>query len=210
MAEETGDIDAVGAWVLETAIHQAATWRHSMAHCADLWVAVNLSSFQLGNPHSLTAIQQILADPAVQADHVILEITETALTADVAAGIGTINTLKRAGVRIAIDNFGSGHTSLTTLARLPIDILKIDRCLVSDQTAGPPSGPMLEGILGLAQKLSLTVIAEGIEQPDQLDLLRTLGCTQGQGYLLGRPTPASEIHALLASGGLLHLTQPIT
>jgi diguanylate cyclase (GGDEF)-like protein len=209
VAEETGDIDAVGAWVLETASRQAATWRHSMAHCADLWVAVNLSSVQFSNPHSLTAIEQILADPARQADHIVLEINETALTADVAAGIATMNTLKRSGVRIAIDNFGFGYTSLATLARLPIDILKIDRSLVSDQTAGPPSAPMLEGILGLAHKLSLTVIAEGIEQPDQLDLLLTLGCTQGQGYFLGRPTSAIETHALLASGGLLHLTQPI-
>jgi EAL domain-containing protein (putative c-di-GMP-specific phosphodiesterase class I) len=210
MAEETGDIDAVGVWVLKTATRQAATWRHSMAHCADLWIAINLSPLQLDNPHSLTAVQQILADPSLQADHVILEIPETALTADVAASIATINTMKRGGVRIAIDNFGSGYTSLTTLARLPIDILKIDRCLVSDQTTGPPSAPMLEGILGLAHKLSLTVIAAGIEQPDQLDLLRNLGCTQGQGYLLGRPAPAVEIHALLASGGLLHPTQPIT
>jgi EAL domain-containing protein (putative c-di-GMP-specific phosphodiesterase class I) len=207
LAEETGDIDAVGGWVLDTATRQASAWRHSMDHCADLWLSVNLSPFQLANPDGVIAIEQILADPTVQADHVVLEITERALTSDIEASIATLNALKRFGVRIAIDDFGSGFTSLSTLARLRVDLLKIDPSFVSDQTSGPPSAPMLEGILGLADRLSLTVIAKGIEQPRQLDLLRTLGCTQGQGYLLGRPTPAIEFEALLASGGLLHLSQ---
>jgi diguanylate cyclase (GGDEF)-like protein len=210
LAEETGDIDGIGRWVLDTAARQAAIWRQDMEHCANLWMAVNISAFELASPHSLTALQKLLAEPALQADHVILEVSETALTAAAATAIGSLNSLKSCGVRIAIDNFGSGYTSLTTLARLPVDILKIDHAFVSDQTAGPPSVPMLEGIIGLANKLSLTVIAEGIEQPEELHLLRTLGCTQGQGYLLGRPTPAIELQALLASGGLLHLSQSAT
>ena len=138
-------------------------------------------------PHSLAAIQAILADPAVQADHVVLEVTETALAADVDGGIASLNTLKGFGVRIAIDDFGTGFSSLSTLASLPVDILKIDRSFVSGQASASPSVPMLEGILGLADKLSLEVIAEGIEEPEQLDLLRTLGCNMGQGYLLARP-----------------------
>jgi len=205
LAEESGDIDAIGCWVLDTATRQVASWRQTMPHCDSLWVAVNLSVFQLCNPESLAAIQRILADPAVQADKVVLEVTETALAADVDGGIASLTTLKGFGVRIAIDDFGTGFSSLSTLAGLPVDILKIDRSFVSGQASATPSVPMLEGILGLANKLSLAVTAEGIEEPEQLDLLRTLGCHMGQGYLLARPAPAHVLEALLASGGLLQL-----
>jgi diguanylate cyclase (GGDEF)-like protein len=209
LAEETGDIDALGCWVLDTATRQVATWRATMDHCSSLWVSVNLSPHQLASPHSLAAIERILTDPAVEADNVVLEITETALAADVDGGVSSLNALKRLGVRLAIDDFGTGFSSLSTLASLPVDVLKIDRAFVSG-ASGSPSVPMLEGILGLAGKLSLAVIAEGIEEPAQLDLLRTLGCFTGQGYLLARPAPAATIEALLASGGLLEVTQPAT
>ena len=208
LAEETGDIEAIGCWVLETATHQVAGWRASMDHCSRLWVAVNLSLYQLPNPRSLASIQAILADPLVRAENVVLEVTETALASDVDGGIAKLNSLKSLGVRLAIDDFGTGFSSLSTLASLPIDILKIDRAFVSGNASGSPSVPMLEGILGLAQKLSLAVIAEGIEEPEQLDLLRDLGCYTGQGYLLARPAPATAIEALLVAGGLLAVTQP--
>ena len=203
LAEETGDIDAIGCWVLDTATRQVAGWRQTMPHCADLWVAVNLSAFQLTNPKSLAALQAILVDPAVQADKVVLEVTETALATGIDGGLASLNTLKGFGVRIAIDDFGTGFSSLSTLAILPVDILKIDRSFVSGQASATPSMPMLEGILGLANKLSLTVIAEGIEETQQLNLLSTLGCRLGQGYLLARPAPADVLEALLASGGLV-------
>jgi EAL domain-containing protein (putative c-di-GMP-specific phosphodiesterase class I) len=205
LAEETGDIDAIGCWVLETATRQVAGWRRTMEHCADLWVSVNLSAYQLPNAHSLAAVQRILANPATEADHVVLEVTETALAADVDGGIASLNLLKSLGVRIAVDDFGTGFSSLSTLASLPVDILKIDRSFVSGQASIAPSVPMLEGILGLAEKLSLAVIAEGIENVEQLELLRTLGCSMGQGYLLARPASAGAIRKLLASGGLLSL-----
>jgi diguanylate cyclase (GGDEF)-like protein len=208
LAEETGDIEAIGCWVLETATRQVAGWRVTMDHCSRLWVAVNLSLYQLPNPRSLAAIQRILSDPLVRAENVILEVTETALASDVDGGIAKLDSLKSLGVRLAIDDFGTGFSSLSTLASLPIDILKIDRAFVSGNASGSPSVPMLEGILGLAQKLSLAVIAEGIEDPEQLDLLRDLGCFTGQGYLLARPAPASVVEALLAAGGLLPVTAP--
>ena len=203
LAEETGDIDAIGCWVLDTATRQVAGWRQTIVNCASLWLSVNLSAFQLPNAHSLAAIQHILADPGVEADKVVLEVTETALAADVDGGIAALNSLKRFGVRIAIDDFGTGFSSLSTLASLPVDIIKIDRSFVSGQPSAAPSVPMLEGILGLANKLSLEVVAEGIEEPEQLDLLRTLGCTMGQGYLLARPASAPALEELLASGSLL-------
>jgi diguanylate cyclase (GGDEF)-like protein len=206
LAEETGDIDAIGCWVLDTATRQVAVWRETMHHCEEMWVSVNLSALQLPESDGLADIERILADPAAQADKVVLEVTETVLAADVDGGIASLTSLKRLGVRIAIDDFGTGFSSLSTLARLPVDILKIDRSFVSGQASTSPSVPMLEGIFGLADKLSLDVVAEGIEEFEQLDLLSTLGCQMGQGYLLGRPAPAHLLESLLASGGLLHVS----
>jgi len=211
LAEESGDIDTIGAWVLDTATRQVAAWRHSMEHCNSLWVSVNLSALQLASPSSLAVVQHILADPSAEADKVVLEVSETALASDIPGGIEYLHTLKELGVRIAVDDFGTGSASLSTLADLPVDILKIDGSFVSGQTPSVPATPslptvpMLQGILGLAKNLSLAVIAEGIEEPDQLDLLRWLGCSMGQGYLLAWPTSAHVLEAMLASGGLLQL-----
>jgi diguanylate cyclase (GGDEF)-like protein len=203
LAEETGDIDAIGCWVLDTAARQVAGWRQRMDHCHGLWVSVNISPFQFPKPDGLAAIQNVLADPAVQADKVVLEVTETALAAYADGGLAALTSLKRFGVRIAIDDFGTRFSSLSTLASLPVDTLKIDRCFISgSHVATSSSVPMLEGIMGLASKLSLDVIAEGIEEPEQLDLVRRLGCHMGQGFLLARPTPADVLEAVLASRSL--------
>ena len=154
LAEETGDIEAIGRWVLGTASRQAASWRAAMSHCGDLWVSINLSTLQLPSPLNLAAIETILRDPA-------------------------------------------------SLADLPADILKIDRSFLSGDADDAPSAALLEGIVGLAHKLNLEAIAEGIENPGQLALLRGLGCRLGQGYLLSLPGPARAIEALLASGARL-------
>jgi diguanylate cyclase (GGDEF)-like protein len=204
LAEETGDITAIGAWVLDTATRQAAGWRQSMDHCAGLWVSVNLSPIQLT---TLASLRDILTDPATQPEHVVLEITETGLGADLDGGIAALTALKEYGVRIAIDDFGRGFSSLSTLAALPIDILKIDQYFVSGRAPRTPSAPMLDAILGLADKLSLAVIAEGIETSAQLQMLQQLGCPLGQGFLLARPVPADTMHTLLAAGGLLPITE---
>ena len=205
LAEETGDIEAIGCWVLSTASRQAARWRASMSHCGNLWVSVNLSTLQLPSPRNLAAIESILTDPAAQADKVVLEVTETALASSVDGGITALNRLKRFGVRIAIDDFGTGYSSLSALAELPADILKIDRSFLSGDASDAPAAAMLEGILGLANKLNLEAIAEGIENPGQLDLVRSLGCRMGQGYLLSRPGPAALIENLLAADARLQL-----
>jgi diguanylate cyclase (GGDEF)-like protein len=210
IAEESGDIDAVGCWVLDTAARRVAAWRDAMPHCANLWVSVNLSAFQLPSPHSVASLSRVLADPAVQADKIVLEVTETALAVNVDDGIASLEALKTSGVRVAIDDFGTGYSSLSTLARLPVDILKIDRSFVSGPASAEPAARMLEGILVLANKLALPVIAEGIEAPEQLELLRSLGCRMGQGYLLGRPASAVAIESLLAAGGLLSVNSTAT
>jgi diguanylate cyclase (GGDEF)-like protein len=203
-AEETGDINAIGQWVLETATRQAAVWRE-MDHCAELWMSVNLSGYQLSHPESLTAIEDILTDPGARPNQIVLEIKETALAADIDGGTAALNRLRNLGVRIAIDDFGTGLSSLSTLAGLPVDILKID-CSFAASQASASSAPLMEGLLGLAAKLSLEVIAKGIEEPHQLELLRGLGCHRGQGFLLARPTSAEALDLLLAAGGLIHVT----
>jgi len=206
LAEETGDIDAVGCWVLDTASRQAARWRATFPHCANLWIAVNLSTIQLPNPRNLAAIRRILAHPAAEAHKVVLEVTETALAGSSDGGVAALKTLKDTGVRVAIDDFGTGYSSLSSLAVLPADILKIDRSFLGRQASQAQAAAMLEGILGLARMLSLDVIAEGIEEPGQLELLRELDCQMGQGYLLARPCPAEALAALLAAGARL---QPV-
>jgi diguanylate cyclase (GGDEF)-like protein len=206
LAEQTGDIDAIGCWVLDTATRQVATWRQTMDHCQNLWVLVNLSALQLVNPQSLAAIQHILADPTTQADKVVVEVTAAALAADVSGSRATLNTLRGLGARIAIHGAGTDSASLLTLAAAPVDILKIDGCLVAGQASAAASAPpTLEGIIAVASELSLPVIAEGIDGPDQLDLLRRLGCNMGQGYFLAWPASAHDFETTLASGGLLPL-----
>jgi diguanylate cyclase (GGDEF)-like protein len=206
LAEETGDIDAIGIWVLETAIRQVGEWRRSMPHCAEMWVSVNVSGHQLVTSESRAAIQHLLADPTVDADMIVLEITETAVTSDVEGGIASLNAWRRYGVRVALDDFGTGFASLSTLATLPLDMLKIDRSFISGPHAGATCVPIVAGILGLAGKLGLDVVAEGIEQRAELELIRGMGCRLGQGYLLARPSSAQAIEALLSSGGLLQVT----
>ncbi|AXJ11928.1 GGDEF domain-containing protein [Arthrobacter sp. PM3] len=200
LAEETGEIGPIGCWVLDTATRHVAGWRRSPGTAGDIWVSVNLSTLQLSSDRNLAALERILANPAVQADKVILEVTESALATSADGGVGALHRLKSFGVRIAIDDFGTGFSSLSTLAVLPADILKIDRSFLSGLPRDAQAAAMLEGILEVARKLHLAVIAEGIEDTGQLELLRSLGCDMGQGYLLAGPSPSPVLEALLGSG----------
>ncbi|WP_043422216.1 putative bifunctional diguanylate cyclase/phosphodiesterase [Arthrobacter sp. 9MFCol3.1] len=203
LAEETGEIGPIGCWVLDTASRHVAGWRRSPGTAEDFWVSVNLSTLQLSSDRNLAALERILAHPASQADKVILEVTESALATSADGGVAALNRLKSFGVRIAIDDFGTGFSSLSTLAALPADILKVDRAFLSGLPGDAPAAAMLEGILEVARKLDLAVIAEGIEHTGQLDLLRSLGCDMGQGFLLAGPSPSPVLVALLASGARL-------
>lgn len=203
LAEETGEIGPIGCWVLDTASRHVAGWRRSPGTAGDFWVSVNLSTLQLSSDRNLAALERILARPASQADKVILEVTESALATSADGGVAALTRLKSFGVRIAIDDFGTGFSSLSTLAALPADILKIDRAFLTGLPGDAPAAAMLEGILEVARKLDLAVIAEGIEDTGQLDLLRSLGCDMGQGFLLASPSPSPVLEALLASGARL-------
>lgn len=201
MAEQTGAIDEIGVWVLHTATEQLARWRQ-IPIAKDLWVSVNLSPVQLRNPRTVVELTELLYQGPVDAEAVVLEITETALVLGVEEAVDALQSLKATGARIALDDFGTGQSSLSTLAGLPIDLLKIDRAFVSGQADGVPSEPVLQTVLALAGNLDLVVVAEGIEQPAQTRVLTSLGCTLGQGFGLARPAPAEAITSLVLKGAL--------
>lgn len=206
LAEQTGDIDEIGLWVLRTATNQLARWRQAGGAHPDLWMSVNLSPVQLRNDAVVARLVETLTAGPVPADAVLLELTESALVLGVEGAVAALQALKDTGARIALDDFGTGLSSLSTLAGLPVDILKIDRAFVSGQVRGIPSTPVLRTVVALAEHLGLGVIAEGVEEGEQRRALQALGCQLGQGFGLARPTTPELVTALLdqlpRAGGL--------
>jgi diguanylate cyclase (GGDEF)-like protein len=196
IAEQSGDIDAIGLWVLRTGMNQLARWRGAGTH-PELWLAVNLSPVQLRNQRVVAQLADLLSHGPVPANAIVLEVTESALVLGVDGAVGALQTLKDTGARVALDDFGTGLSSLSTLTGLPVDILKIDRAFVSGQDDGIPSTAVLQTVLTLADHLKLDVIAEGVEDSAQTAVLRKLGCQYGQGYGLARPARAGVIADVL-------------
>jgi EAL domain-containing protein (putative c-di-GMP-specific phosphodiesterase class I) len=195
LAEENGAIAAIDRWVLCQACHQAAKW---VAEGHDVGVAVNVSAYQLGRASFAEDIRRALESSGIEPSLLTLELTETTLMRDVAAACERLRKIKLLGVRVAMDDFGTGYASLSYLQRMPVDVLKIDRSFVAALDDGEGGRELLNAILGVAQSLSLTVIAEGIEEYSQLSALEQLGCQMAQGFLLGQPVPAEDIHAVIA------------
>jgi len=194
LAEESRLIVPIGRWVLEEACRQAAAWE---AAGLRLGVSVNVSAYQLSRGDFAQDVQHALASSGVRPSAVTLEITETALVRDVPAACERLREVKALGVRVAIDDFGTGYASLSHLQRLPVDILKIDRSFIAALSDGEQSRALLEAILGVGRALSLSVVAEGIEERSQRVLLEQMGCQMAQGFLLGHPGPAQDIVDLL-------------
>jgi diguanylate cyclase (GGDEF)-like protein/PAS domain S-box-containing protein len=190
IAEESGLIAPLGAWVLEQACRQAVTWG------GERFVSVNLSPRQLSHadvPALLTrALETTGADPA----SIELEITENVLMEQTAGALATLRRLKAIGVRLVLDDFGTGWSSLAYLKRFPLDGLKIDREFVAGLGGSPEDTAIVAAVLSMAEALELDVIAEGVETEAQLAWLREHRCGFAQGYLLGRPVPAGELAAL--------------
>ena len=205
LAEESGLIVPIGQWVLGDACRQAAAWS---AQGIDLGLAVNVSAFQLGRAGFADDVRTTLARTGVAPSSLTLEITETALMRDVPAAAERLRALRQLGVLVAIDDFGTGYASLSQLQRIPVDILKIDRTFVEALKDGGQSRELLEAILGVGQSLSLTIVAEGVEDISQKELLERMGCQLAQGTLLGRPTSPDEVAAMLAPAGDYLLARP--
>jgi diguanylate cyclase (GGDEF)-like protein len=197
LAEQTGLILPLGAWVLETACKQIAAWA-GLKGTAHLAVAVNISARQLLNPdfvqNVLTTLDRTGADP----HNLKLELTESMFVEDLEDVIAKMTLLKSHGVRFSLDDFGMGYSSLAYLRRLPLDQLKIDQEFVRDILVDASSGAIAQSIVSLSKAMGLSVIAEGVETEGQRDFLARLGCHSFQGFLFSGPLPLEEFQVLLA------------
>jgi diguanylate cyclase (GGDEF)-like protein len=199
VAEENGSIETIGRWVLADACRQAAAWTPLPGMPADFAVAVNVSPRQLQAHDFIAVVMDTLRETGLAPERLVIEVTETAMFVDAMATGAKLEHLRRCGVRIALDDFGTGYASLSHLRRFPVDILKIARDFVVDGEASGEEWAFAAAIVALARTLGLEVIAEGIEQPRQVERLRELGCELGQGYYLGRPAKVADIDAALAA-----------
>ncbi len=188
IAEETGLIVPIGDWVLRKACAQAVAW--IMRGLGPLKLSVNLSAAQFRQPRLVAGIAEIVAKTALAPEFLDLELTEGMLVEDTANSIAILNELKELGVGVAIDDFGTGYSSLSYLKRFRLDALKIDRSFVRDLVTDADDGAIVKATIALAHSLRLQVIAEGVEIEAQLDVLRSLGCDEAQGYLFSPPLPA--------------------
>ncbi len=190
VAERVGLIDQIGEWVLRTACRQAAQWRRDSN--VSLPVAVNISPRQLENCAFYDTVRQVLKETGLPPEMLELEVTESVLQTGTAV-CSTLERIRSIGVRIAIDDFGTGYSSLASLKKLPIDCVKIDRVFVADMLQHRKDTMLLGTIIEMAHAFDCRVVAEGVESSRQGEALKSLGCDILQGYLLGRPMPASAI-----------------
>ena len=182
IAEECGFITQLGQWVLREACREAARWT------APLRIAINLSPIQFQHGNLTQDVAAILAETGLAPERLELEITEGVLLADKANAIDTLTALKQLGVRIAMDDFGTGYSSLSYLQSFPFDKIKIDRSFVAGLQGNDDARAIVKAVIGLSHALNLPVVAEGVENDYQLELLRSELCTEVQGYLIGRPS----------------------
>ncbi|NVD45032.1 putative bifunctional diguanylate cyclase/phosphodiesterase [Qipengyuania atrilutea] len=187
LAEETGLILPIGEWVVREACRHAATWD------GDLSVAVNVSPKQFGSPELATKILQAISTSGIAPQRLELEITESIFIANVEKTLSTLHRLRNLGVKIALDDFGTGYSSLSYLRSFPFDKVKIDRSFVQDLANGGNGHAVIRAITTLAEALGMDTLAEGVEDPGQLDILRREGCRNIQGYLFSKPLQASNV-----------------
>jgi diguanylate cyclase (GGDEF)-like protein len=199
VAEATGLIVPLGAWVLRTACGQARRWRE--AGHDSLRLLVNLSVRQFQEPALVQQVAETLAREGLPPELLELEITESVAMRDTAASEDVLGGLRSVGVRLSIDDFGTGYSSLEYLRRFPIHTLKVDRTFVRDVQTDEGDAAIVSAVVAMAHRLGLTVIAEGVEHPGQLEFLRAQGCDAVQGFLISRPLPADALHAFLAARG---------
>jgi len=195
IAEDTGLIVPIGAWVMRTACAQNKAWQD--AGLGKLRVAVNLSARQFSAADLLPGIEAVLIDTGLDPSCLELELTESLFMSDVTPAVELLHRMKSLGVNLSIDDFGTGYSSFSYLSRFPIDVLKIDRSFVNDITQDANDAAIVASIIALAHNLRLSVIAEGVETAEQLDYLRHQGCDEMQGYYFSKPLPAHEFEQLL-------------
>ena len=196
-AEETGLIVPVGMWALRAACKQLQAWQ--TAGCAPARMTVNVSPRQISEPDFVELVSGALDEARVHPRAIELELTETAVMADVERSVRVLAWLKAAGIRTSIDDFGTGYSSLGALKRFPIDTLKIDRTFVREIRRDSFDEAIASAIIGIARNRRLRVVAEGVETSEQFELLRRLGCDAAQGYIISPPLTAEQFERFTAS-----------
>jgi diguanylate cyclase (GGDEF)-like protein len=204
LAEDTGLILPLGQWVMREACRQNRAWQDQ--GLPSMPVAINLSAVQLRRTDLVGAVAAVLHESALEPRFLELEITESVVMQNAAEAIGMLAELSRMGVHVAIDDFGTGYSSLSYLKRFPLRGLKIDRSFVRDISSDPDDAAIVQAIIALAHGLRLKVIAEGVETPEQLQFLRSLGSDEYQGYYRSKPLPADAFARLLAQEA--HASEP--
>lgn len=189
IAEECGLIQPIGQWVLRTACACATTWK------GDYRVAVNISPVQLSDVRLPELIHEVLLDTGLPAARLELEITESTIMNDATQALHLLRRIKAMGVSIAMDDFGTGNSSLSTLRLFPFDKIKLDKSFINDFGHSQQAKAVIRAVLALGRSLGISILAEGVETPEQLAFLRKEGCDAVQGYLTGRPAPADQIFA---------------
>jgi EAL domain-containing protein (putative c-di-GMP-specific phosphodiesterase class I) len=196
LMEETGLILNVGTWALRQAVREHQEWVDRGLDAPR--IAVNVSAIQLHQRDFVEVVVDAIGGGSMPTA-IDLELTESQLMRDVPGNIGKLNALREMGMKVAVDDFGTGHSSLAYLAKLPVDALKIDRSFIITMLDDPGAMALVQMIISLANSLKLTVIAEGVETEDQARMLRLLRCDQLQGFLVSKPIPMNELAGLLPS-----------
>jgi len=196
IAEDTGLVDRLGTWVLGEALGQAMEWGPPTTAPV---LRVNLSASQLADDTIVIDLRNALADNPIAATRLCVEVTESQLLQDLDESVATLTRLKNLGISLAVDDFGTGFSSLTHLKRLPVDVLKIDKSFVGGIGVDAEDTAIVTSMIELGQSLGLDVVAEGIERQQQVELLLAMGCTRGQGFHLARPMPADQFRTMLGA-----------
>jgi EAL domain-containing protein (putative c-di-GMP-specific phosphodiesterase class I) len=193
IAEENGAIVAIGAWVLHESLRQFVAWRRAVPDGPLRYISVNVSARQFKSPGFVDKVRAALSETGAPPEWLLLEITESLVLHDAEQVWADLRTLRQLGVRVAIDDFGTGYSSLSYLRQMPVDVLKIDKSFVDDIADSRQQHALVNAIVTMARDLGLAVVAEGIEEPEQLALLVGMGCPYGQGYLFAKPIWPAEI-----------------
>jgi diguanylate cyclase (GGDEF)-like protein len=207
VADETGAIVRMGAWVLDTACRQARQWQTRFPDHR-LMVSVNMSPVQIFQGNVLQTVEAVLAGSGLDAASLVLELTEEVMVKDMDLCALRLHQLNELGIRLAVDDFGTGYSSLNYLTHLPFDVLKIDKGFIDGVTAASREARVAGAIIELAHSFELDTVAEGIQQQAQADTLRDLGCRFAQGSLFAPPLPAAELEAFLAGRPLVPTSAP--
>jgi EAL domain-containing protein (putative c-di-GMP-specific phosphodiesterase class I) len=195
IAEESGLIGAIGAWVVREACRQARAWQDNGLPW--LRVAVNLSASQFRQGDLLSTIRDALDTAGLEARFLEVELTESVVMSDPEESIAILEQLSAMGVLVSVDDFGTGYSSMSYLRRLPIDKIKIDRGFIGEVMSRPDDASIVRAIVSLAHSLKLKVVAEGVESVEQVEFLKTLGCDQYQGFHFSPALPAAQFEALV-------------